>query len=653
MGSMKKAGKEIVSVYKNNILVWNGKVKSLEQQFGAVVSGKKYQYGYTFQILDKSTASKSAIAARFILAYSTTRSNSITFTVANGAQTAEFHADLEYLPGSHLKQMIVYNKVEKKLDISFELLPKMFVKYTAKMNKVNRGLNSLTHDLSFQMDKTKKSASKAYKQGVQWVNEYIKNDKNLRMATKFGKQFSVSFERKNAKSSVATLKMMKTKVEFVTTYVPARNAVMFRFILNNKERFSSTAEFKNNKMDLDFTCCGRQLQFEGMYIKAESKFAVKMNWNSKPVVAVSAQNRPANAVSFKVKSAGQSFEIVGRKEVSGVFLKFNANNKMLVQFATKVDMAKKSLILSADSGKYTVGVVMRADYKNMIAAFKAFCNQNTVGWEATVQLNYTPSKSVMVTFELQADRIIKVIFSRKSDQKVFDDIVTQMKLTPEMLKLVFSINKESINRMMNKLSGAAVVAEQKVRKISRRSVDAVTEAVKNVDMKKAQKQAMDIIAEIEDFITKSLDKSDYKEMIQNARIAAKKSLEQAAKVLDQLKGKMPELVKQAKELLAVVKSQLKKVDLTKVKNMAKEQLKEVLKYNKALQKKIQALTVVVEKIAKDLAKSSKPVIAKAIKVVKNLKIRGQTVESMVKLVVKKGEKYVRVYMKLAKEQLDQ
>jgi hypothetical protein len=659
--SLTKAGKEVFATYKNSILVWSAKTKSFEQQFGAIVAGKKYQYGYTFQVLDKSSASKSAIATRFILGYSTTRSSSITFTFANGQQTTEFHSDIEYLPGSHLKQVIILNRVLKKLDITFEILPKMTVKYSAKMNKL-KGLASLSHDLSLQVDGAKKSAKSTYNKSIKWVNEFVNSKKNLRLATNVGKHLSVSYERKNPKTSVAKLRLLKTKAEFVTTYVPSRNALMFRFIFNNKEQFAATAELNKGKASLDLSRGGKQLQFDGIYIKAQRKLNLNINWNKKAILGLSLQHKIGqNAVSFKVKSAlGTTFEVIGRREGAGLFLKFIAN-KMMIQYGAQLDKKTKTLTLSADTGKRIIGLRLRADYANLIAAARAFCDKKVIGWEAAVkdnaliiEIDYTPSNAVLITFEVQADRIIKVIFSRKSDQKTVHEFTTHLKLTPEMFKLAFNLNKDSIKNLFKTMANVADVAQNKVRKISRRSVEAVKEAAKKVDMKLVQKnskKAMDFISSIEDLITKELAKTDYKDLINKIRTATKKSLEEAAKLIDQFKGKMPELVKQVKEILNAIKAQLQKVDLTKIKKIAKEQLKELAKYNKDIQKKIDILVDTIKKIVNSLTKSSRPVIAKAIKLVKNFKIRGQTIESLVKLVLKKGEKYIRVYVKLAKDQL--
>merc|ERR1712015_160239 len=659
--SVTKAGKELFATYKNSILVWSPKTKSFEQQFGAIIAGKKYQYGYTFQLMDKSSASKSAIALRFILAYSTTRSNSITFTFANGKQTTEFHADLEYLPGSHLKQIIILNRQSKKLDITFEILPKMYVKYSAKMDKL-KGLTSLKHDLSLQMDGAKKSAKTGYKKGVQWVNEFMNNKKNLRLATNVGKHFSVAYERKNPKTSVASLRLLKTKAEFITTYVPNRNALMFRFLFNNKEEFSATAELNKGKASLDLTRGGKQLSFDATLVKAQRKLNLNMLWNKKPVIGFAFQHKKAqNALSFKVKTAsGSAFEVVGRREGAGVFLKFLLN-KMMIQWGAKLDKKTKTVILSADTGKTIVGLRLRADYVNLVAAVEAFMDKKVIGWEAaikgktlTIEVNVTPSKAVLITLEVMADRIIKVTISRRAGAKTVNEFTSQVKLTPEMFKLAFSLNKDTINKLVKTFSEVADVAQNKVRKISRRSVEAVKEAAKKVDMKSIKKngdKVMDFIANIEDFITKEWDKPALQKLIKQIRAVTKTSLEEVAKVLDQLKASTPELVKQVTDLLDPIKAQLSKIDLAKFNKIAKEQLKELAKYNKDLKKQVEILTATIKKIVKGLIKSSLPVISKAIKLAKNFKIRGQTVEAIVKLAISKGEKFVRVYLKLTKEQL--
>jgi hypothetical protein len=660
--SVSKAGKELGAIFKNSILTWSLKEKSFEQQLGAIVNGKRYQYGYTFQLLDKSSASKSAMAARFILAYSTGRSSSLMLMVANGAKTMELHGDIEYLPGSHLKQMITYNKVDKKLDVSFELLPKMFVKYSASLNKL-QGFK-LSHDLSVQIENAKNQAQKGYTKSVKWVNEYIKSAKNLKLATKFGKNFDVSFENKNAHTSVATLKALNTKAEFITTFIPSRNGVMFRFLLNNKEQLSATAEMKNGKAALAISRGKSELEFIGFYIASHNKITLNMNLNQKSIIGLS-MKKAGNTVSFKVKTAGSIVELVGKKEGMGVFLKFNLNNKIFVQLGAQVDKKSKTVTLSSDTGKTICGMRMRADYINLIAGAEAFCNKKAIGWEAaikgkslTVEMNLTPSQAVMVTFEVEADRIIKITVTRKSGDNTINVFTTTLKLTPEMFKMVFNLNKQSLRNLAEKVVKVADATQNKVRKISRRSVDAVMEKVKNVDLNSIKLQgdkAVDYIAKLEELVSKYIDSLEVKEMITKARAATKKSLEEASKTLEQMKAKMPEIVKQVVEIIKTIKAQIKAqvdaIDMTNVKKIAKEQLKELAKYNKVLAKKVEVLAMQLKKIAQSIAKSSRPVIAKAIKLAKDFKIRNQTLESVAKVAIKEGEKYIAVYVELAKGEL--
>ena len=660
--SLNKAGKQIVSVYKNSIVTWSQKEKSLEQQFGMMIKGEKYQYGYTIQVLDKSSSSKSAVSVGIKVAYSTTKCSSITLLFANGKQTTEFHADIEYLHGKHLKQIVIFNKQDKKLDISFELLPQMFVKYSAKLNKL-QGFK-LNHDLSLQLANAKNAVKKGYTKSVQWVNKYVKSAKKLKLSTNVGKHVDVSFENKDD-SSIASVRIMTTKAEFITTYIPARNGIVFRFLLNDEEQLAATAEMKNGKAALALSRGKTEVEFLGFYVQEQNKLSMNINLNKKTIIGFSLK-KSGNSLSYKVITAGSTVEIVGKQEGLGLFLKFNLNEKMIVQFAAQVDAKSKTLTLSSDTGKQICGLKMRADWVNLIAGSEIFCNKHVTGWEAaikgkslTLEFTITPTKSVVVTFELEADNLIKITVTRKFGDNKVDEFTTTIKLTPEMFKLAFNLNKETINNLTKKIIGAVDATQKKVRKISRRSVDAAMEQVKDLKNIKVQEKATEVVATLEDLITEFLTKMDLKEMITKARAATKKSLEEASKTLKELKDRMPEISKQIQALLKTLKkniqSQIDSFDMSSIKDIqkiAQEKLKELAKYNKVLANKVQVLATQLKKIAKGIAKSSRPVIAKAIKLAKDFKIRGKTLQSIAKLIIKKGEQYTAVIVKLTKGELE-
>jgi hypothetical protein len=704
-----KGTEQKMKLFKRNIAVWSANEKSFEQQIGAVVAGKTYQYGYQLEFLDTS-AEKMVYTGKFKLNWSTSRYSAVSLTLVNGKKEAEARVEVEYLPLKTMTHSILYEKKKSKLSVQLEFLPKMFVKFSTDLDRKN-GFK-LTSDASMSWEKFEKS--------VQWLNEYSNTKKNMKISTSIGKNFQLSavYSKKKTPTIILTALALSNKVEFVGSYFNKNKKVNVRFLLNNKEKLGVTGSYGKSKGTQQVTLTiqagkGRKIAFNALHMIKQRKMSLKMFVNKNTVGGITAYNKKgANSYSLKITSAkNQLFELYSRndkrnnafivklngakktlmeivarkdKKDDEYFLKLNLKkfNKM-IEFAAKLDADLKSVTLSGITKKTTFGTTVRADWINLVASSHLFINDKIMGWEAKVDtakkiavfnVTLTPKLSAQIMLEIIKDKIAKMTFQRKFGSEVVDEASTKFELTTELAKIAFKWNKETINAIRKELKAVFDMLTKhsdkltnKAKKFSKKYLkqymDYTKDLTKDLQMPKldmlkdvsmltikdVKNNAMKLLKTV-DNLDKAFDEFDFSkaqsklgdaalDALTKMSSATQKGFKMAATGIDSAKENMPELIKKTRALATQLKLSLDG-------NM--ENIEENIKLIKEMVLKISEIVV---KVATNFTETARPIVSKAIILMKDFKIRGKPMTELYAVLMKQGEEYYSIYSTKALDEM--
>jgi hypothetical protein len=164
-----KDSASLVGIISKEYLDMSGNKMAVVQKAGITIEGKDYVYGWTLGYENQSSKVKRVHAITAQVHYSTTKSSTATFTLADSENKCSLNVDVEYIPTKRVSHFITFNKNKKQLDASLEFLPNMFAKFSSRLEKGEGYMLQTTATLQWT----------GFKQTVTVINSYINNDKTF------------------------------------------------------------------------------------------------------------------------------------------------------------------------------------------------------------------------------------------------------------------------------------------------------------------------------------------------------------------------------------------------------------------------------------------------------------------------------------------
>lgn len=623
----------------------NGKDgKELIHKFGVSTLGKTYEYGWEAAYENRGTASKTAHALTFRVQYATTRKSSITFTIANGKRTAEIIADWEYIPTKHVSHSMRYTKTNRQLDISIEFLPKMFATFTARVDK-NKGY-SLTTDMGVKWQN--------YKRSLTATNTYKNTNKQLEFTTSMGKDinFAIIFSKTNPKTVKLVAQVFKYNGKIVG--LMTRRNVQLRLIYNRKMLLNILGDYNKAGKGLTFSISSAQKTFfkiSGDYNRFVKKVTLSVSGFGTQWFEVSGRyaKKESMVVFNALSMKKQIFKAIAKKGGNSASLKLvSPQLKRDITFAGKINRRVKSVTISAETAGNIVGTTLRADWKNLAIGAQGFYNKFTSGWEAFVEkhaivykMSFTPNVFAQVIFEVQDDSILRMTVQRSLNNNIVNETSFQYTLSKGMCQFAFNWNANTIKKIIGVFKPVIKTTMEEVEKLSNQ----IFQSSRRLTKRAAQDSQKAILSFLRN-VDKTFDEFDFiaarnkvgevtVDALRKMSTMIRSSLKVMAKELSNVAKNVPEWIHKGKELVH------------KGKEIAREAKKLMKDFQRELKKNFNELSQLAVKVATNLTESTKPVVNKAIQLVKDFKFRGKPMKEIVVIITNKGKEYIAFYTKEA------
>lgn len=639
--------KTLFKTYAKSALIFNKAKKEFSQKVGVVVFGKTYEYGYETAFINQGTVSKTAFDVIFRLQYSTTRKSVLTFTIANTKKASSLLINFEYIPNKSVSHSIIFNKKINELNVDIEFLPKMHSSFVARLDS-ERGYK-LTTDFGLKWNNFKRSGK--------IINSFKNTKKSLEISSKVGDMAKLEFvlNKVNKKKVIIGVRIMKTNMKFISTF--GKSVVRFNVIKNNKVLFNVGAGLSKKGNTWSFSLLNGQKKvftLNGEYNKYINEMYMSAKSGQKELIGLTGRFTK-NLLSGAVSYSGKTYFRVTAKNINNVVSVTVSlpTLKRDITFAAQLKKGQRLVILSVESGKVRFGINARADWSDKVASLEGFFNQHVAGISLMKNKNaiiykmtFTPKVSVKAVFEIINDRVLKMTIVRQSDKKMIEETSFKYKLSPKMCEFVLEWNTKYGKQMMDYLKPKINKAMKQVKSYVNKARAQSTKYVKKTADKMA-KAAFDFV----DNVDNSFDRFDF--------VAARDQV--GATTLSGVK-KVSELVQTAfKQLIKALKTIRK--ELPQLRKSLTKMTAQTMKYMRTMPKDLQAnLNVlnaqlkevqrVVMIVAKNLTESSRPVVNKALQLIKTFKVRGKTMEELVVLVQTKGQELVKIYTAEAKKQFE-
>ena len=652
-----KNEKSVLKVFRRMSLAMEpGKEYEISSKYGAVVFDKLYEYGWECALENKGSASKTAFDVIFRAQYSTTRKSVTVFSFVNSKKSASLDINVEYFPTKTVSHSIVYTKKTQELAVDIEFLPKMHSKFAVRFDiDPVTGYKKLTTDMGVEWNKIKKSIS--------LTQLYNNNKKMFETITKFGKNsFGITYEKQDRKFTVG-VKAMSNNVKLVTLL--KKRSVQFKLI-NNKDVLVNVA-FGYKKLGLKRTF---SIENRGKQI-----FAISSDYNrilKEATVIAKVGKKTSFGVSGRFqKSTGlvSGSILLNKKTIMKTVIKKRNNNivvrfmamKRDIAFSAQVERKTKTLTLSATSGKLSAGIAVRADWNKKVASITGFLNKKTAGLtmkatkdSVSIKINVSRKQSVEVVLEMTEGRVLKMTIFRQNGVKTMKPL--KFKLSKKMTEFVMNFDTEYLRDLTKIIKQQMKEMSKDMKKFMLKTKNQSTKyAMKTAN--KMKRVAMDYSVKIE----KTLKKTDFKKMraqvekraavaLKKMSAAVQKAIKQIMKALNQIKKEIPRVRKQLNKMTSQVVKYYKHLQKTLPKEL-EATLKE-LGINSLVKKDLAEAVRILMVIANNVTESSRPVVNKAIELIKNFKLRGQTVEELATLAKEFTVEISKVYTELAQKQLE-
>ena len=655
-----KSEKSMLKVFrKMSLAMTAGKEYEITSKYGALVFDKLYEYGWECALNNKGSNSKTAFDVILRLQYSTTRKSVTVFSFANSEKAASLNINVEYFPTKTVSHSIVYTKKTQELAVDVELLPKMHSKFAVRFDiDPVTGYKKLTTDMGVQWNKIKKSVS---------LTQLYNNNKDMfETITQFGKNsFGVSYEKQDRRFTLG-VKAMSNDIKLVTML--KKRSVQFKLV-NNKDILANIA--------FGYKRLGRQRTLS-ILSYGKQVFSVSADYNRivKEANLITKIGKTTFGVSGRFdKSLGLMsgsfllnkktlFKTVMKKRNSNIVVRLMAPTlKREIAFNAQVDQKTKTLTLSATSGKSSAGLAIRADWARKVASLTTFFNKKTAGitMKATknsisFKVNVSRKQSMEIVFEMTEGRVLKMTVFRQNGSKTVKETSMKFKMSKKMTEFVMNFDTEYLKDLVKFVKQQMKEMKKDMKKFMLKTRNQSTKYAKQT-ANKMRRVAMDYAENLE----KSFKKIDFNKMRSRAEKTAmatikkisatvEKTIKKIMKVLEQLKMEVPRMRKQMNKMTKQAVKYYQRLQKTLPKDL-QDTLKK-LGLNSFLKKDLAEAARVFMVVFKNVTESSRPVVNKAIELIKDFKLRGKTVEELATLAKEFTVTLSKVYTELAQEQFE-
>ena len=640
-----------VSVQKKDLVMLGSKTtdvlvllegsKAYRSSWEITVWNKKFKYGFDMGYENRSTGTRSEYAMTFGVDFARNKRSAISATYAGTESLAELFIDFNYLPGRMVQHVFKYNKNSNKLDVSIEFLPKMFVKLTGQLNKIDgwklntdltlswsnyeRTLQAVTAYINKETLKGLNFQMTGFNQKLFIGSEYNADTKTLTLsASAFGRKarLAIAFD-KNLGFGKMTLSMQKVE----------GNALVMKTLLETLLRFSNKGfsyELKAGKTNV--------LKLTGFLDKTRGLLELSVLDKSMGKLTGFYFTEEKRAVMKLMVLGTELFQMVGKynEAQSAALLSFDFLKKgKNVVFVARWNKEKKEMTVAVEFMKKTVGITTRFDTTNYAAGMSLFYQKNTIGWSITYlkdtsslvyKVTLSPKLTAKIILQLIADRVVALSFQRMNDVGFITELTMKYELSSTASSFIFEWNKGTLAKVKKMIVPAVTNIVKDITNLVKKTTS-LGQAFSMKTLTSISTKALEII----DAADKKFDKIDFVEVrdkigamtvkaITTVAKLAQKSMKLSSKMLMKLHDNLPMMSEKAK------------VYFVKAVALSKSSFQEAVKLSKVTYEAIKSVT-----------EAGVPVAKLAFKLAKEFKIRGKTTEEIVTNMVKMVEKLVKSY----------
>lgn len=631
------------------VLEWKDNSVVYRMSWEGTVWEKKFKYGFDLGYENVSTGTKAEYILTLGADYARNRRAAVTTTFTNSAATTDLSIAVNYLPGRVVQHVFTYNKNANRLDASIEFLPKMFMKFSGQLSRIDGWVFNTDFTMSWSN----------YQRTVQTVTSYI-SKVNL-------KELNFQLSGLNQKVFIGSKYDQKSKV-----------LALVASAFGQKARISASF---NTDLGLGRLALAMQKEEGGRFIMkdvvesmvrfSKTRFSYELNAGTKNLFKLAGylnNNKGSLQLTLLDKSMGKIFGIYSPAEKRAV-MKFVVFGRELLQLAGKYNEPQSTFLLSFDvlrSGndavfiarwnkarkeatigvefmKKKIGLKARFDPTNYHAEMFVFYQQNNIGWSLvylkdTSSLVYkfvlSPKVTGQVVLQLIADRIISLSLQRAADAGFVSELTLKYELSSTASGFILEWNKGTVTKVKDMVVPVINKAVQEISTLTKKSI-ALGRSVSIETLEKFGERVLEIIDEADkrfdefDFVAArdKLGAMTVKAMTSIADVA-QKGVKLSSKTLMKIHDNIPMMTEKAE------------VYFIKAVALSKYTFEEGTK-----------LATAVYRAAESISEASIPVAKTALKLAKEFKIRGKTTEEVVTDVLKMSRKLVSSYNKNIADQM--
>eukprot|EP00794_Sanderia_malayensis_P008123 gene8123-8993_t len=647
----------IFSTAFTNTLSLTNAEKFFKNEMTVTIADKPFTYGWDVTYSDRSTASRTAHGITFGLNYAQGRRSAVVITFANSETSTDLIADVMYLPGKRVTHLISYDKEGRQLDVSIEFLPRMFVKLVGRLDKINGW--RLTTDLKLEWSN--------YNRVFTWVAAYVDRNDIQGLSFKYlayNREFFMGSEyNKKTKTAIFTVSALGRTMRVAGYWLKEKKVMGLRLFTESKqgnqiiprEIIEAVVSYSNIQLAFELKTSTKS------FVKTIAVFYKKAGFASFEIVAMKkslmkivgeVKKSQYLALSRLFVLGKERFQAVAKynKRQRTVFLTFDALKKNWnVVFSGQWDPKRREVTVSTQLLGRVAGFKGRFCPWRYVAGWTVFYQKHQAGWSAyydtknhAVVYNVTlsPRLSAQIVAQIIEDRIVSVTLQRKFGLKIVNEAVFKYELNSATSNLVFKWNKDTTGAIRDMIVPVVKRAISNATDFFKKMSNHFSTTGRKVSIEVARNVTSQILRLINE-ADKRFDEIDFAglkeksgelivETLKRAAALTNKGLKMTSKALTKVHEKMPEIMEKTREIAR------RSVEVSKV---AMEEAKRVAK--------------IAYIVAKNITESGIPVAKTAVKLAKEFKIRGKTMEEIVAQAQVMVEKFTKTWKKNLSEKLIQ
>jgi len=638
--SLKKKNMVLFGSKTTDVLVWIESSKTYKSKWDITVMNKKFTYGFDINYEKRLNGAASQHIIDFGIDYAKNRRSSVKMRIGISEPLYELLIDVNYLPGKQVSHMFRYSAPTRKLEISLEFLPKMFVRLSGQLNKVDGW--QLKTDVTMNWSNFKKNlnAVAAYinKDSLKGLNfqisgfdqkffvgtEYNADTKTLTLlSSALGRtaRLTISFNKAlglgRVMLSMQQLKGNSLVMKDIVEILLRLSATSFSYEVNaGQSKILKIAGSLDRKMgSLELFLLGKAIgKLSSEYFSEDTRATAQLKVLGTELFQVAAKyNEARSNALLRVK-------VLGDKEVF---------------FVTKWNKDSKELTVAAEFLKKTIGVTARFDPSSYAAGFSVFYQKNLIGWKLAYRkdtssivykVTLSPKISGQVVLQLIDDRIISLSLQRQTDTGYVSELTMKYMLASGTSSFILQWNKGTVKQIKEFIVPLINNSLEQITTMTKRA-SSLGQSLSMETVNKVGAKVLELIATAD----KKFDEIDFMavrdnlgamtmKVMTNIAEVTQKSLRLSSRALMVLHNKVPMMAQKA-ELYFTKAVSLSKVWLNEAVELAK----------------------VTYGATRSITKAGIPVAKLAYKLAKEFKIRGKTTEEIVLTLVKMAEKIVKSY----------